>query len=68
MMMNKEKMIYNIVFESYIKKISPSINKKLPWGGANQINTIYLSCTLVGKQAVFSMEMAFFRSENFERL
>ena len=33
MMMNKEKMIYNIVFESYIKKISPSINKRLPWGG-----------------------------------
>ena len=33
MMMNKEKMIYNIVFESYIKKISPIINKRLPWGG-----------------------------------
>ena len=45
------------------------INTVLPWGGANQINTIYLSCTLVGKQeAVFSMEMAFFRSENFEGL
>ena len=45
------------------------INKMLPWGGANQIKTLYLSCTLIGKEeAVFGVEMAFFRSENFEGL